>query len=417
MEAWSRNCFSSIRVLLLVALSVRLVLALGLQIYLDQTPDRSFLIAGDAAGYWELASNIAAGEPYEIYDPPRQILRMPGFPVVLTIPIKLFEGSFLAARIWLALFGVLAVYLCYRLALELADGKTAILAAWLVALHPVMAGFSVVILSETCFAASLLASLWSLQRIQAHPDSSLFPVMAGVLAAVATYMRPVWILFPLIWAVYQLFVQQRKTIVGRNLLLILIGMALTLSPWVYRNYQVSGQFVVTSLWSGPSLYDGFNPNATGASDMTFFETDNLPATMSEYEVDQEYRQRAWQFARKNPWRSFELAGLKAVRFWRPWPVAEEVSSPLIAWGIGGLNTILYLVVLLAIWRFRNRSDLLFYTLTPLIYFAVIHMLFVGSLRYRLPAEYPLLILAALFLSKSRNNREIDEQGAVRMNAK
>ena len=48
-------------------------------------------------------------------------------------------------------------------------------------------------------------------------------------------------------------------------LLILIGIVLVMSPWWIRNARTYGRFVPTSVWFGASLYDGLNPNATGAA--------------------------------------------------------------------------------------------------------------------------------------------------------
>ena len=44
------------------------------------------------------------------------------------------------------------------------------------------------------------------------------------------------------------------------------------------------------------------------------------------------------------------------------------------------------------------------TLGPILYFSLIHMIFVSSLRYRLPAEYPLCVLSAVGLTSWFGNR-------------
>ena len=49
------------------------------------------------------------------------------------------------------------------------------------------------------------------------------------------------------------------------------------------------------------------------------------------------------------------------------------------------------------WRVRRRPEVLLLTVGPILYFSAIHMVFVSSLRYRLPAEYPLLVATAVGL--------------------
>jgi hypothetical protein len=106
-------------------------------------------------------------------------------------------------------------------------------------------------------------------------------------------MRPTWILVaPGLAVLLILFGKQPIRLRMIAATCLLAGLAATLTPWTIRNAFVTGHFVPTTLWVGPSLYDGLNPEAKGDSDMQFFDRDQLMQTMSEYEMDQEYRRRA-----------------------------------------------------------------------------------------------------------------------------
>jgi hypothetical protein len=171
---------------------------------------------------------------------------------------------------------------------------------------------------------------------------------------------------------------------------------LALLPWAVRNHHVTGHWVWTTLWMGPSLYDGLNPHATGDSDMTFYERDTTRlAGLTEYEIDRHYRRQAWEFVQQNPGRTLELAGAKFLRFWKPWPNAPQFRS---AWACAGVAIFFVpLVVFASVGVWSQRGDLPFWLLTagPIVFFTLVHLLFVSSLRYRLPAEYPLAIAAAV----------------------
>jgi hypothetical protein len=188
----------------------------------------------------------------------------------------------------------------------------------------------------------------------------------------------------------------RRAALGRGVL-ILAGVAVALAPWTIRNALVTGHFVPTTLWLGPTLYDGLHPGADGGSDMRFFEEDRAAGAtggLTEYEIDRHYRARALRFAFENPGRVLSLAAAKQRRFWSPVPNAAQFRQPA---GYAAVLLFFVPMILLGLrgwWLTRERSRAWLLTVGPLLYFAGLHLVFVGSIRYRLPAEYPFWILAA-----------------------
>lgn len=397
--------------ILIVALVGRLVAAYAVQ---QKVGDQLCLIAGDAEGYWQLAKRIAAGEDFSFADPPRRVHRMPGFPAVLALSMKVFGESRLAARVLLAVFGMAACGAVYLLGRQLFDERVGLIACGMTAISPVMAGFSVLLLSETVFALALTLSLWCAAKwlpdvtrcvsegLGAQCPRSRFglvwAILTGVSIAVATYMRPSWLLAGPVLAVLAVWFgkpRSRTCVQAAVMLLVLIG---TLLPWAWRNHAVCGHWVFTTLWSGPSLYDGLNPDANGDSNMTFFDRDNLMAKMTEWDVDQHYKSEAWRYAAMNPGHAIELTFRKLWRYWKPWPSAEQFGGVLPALLVAGFFVPVCGLATRGWWLARQRPWAWLLPLGPILYFAAIHAVFVGSLRYRLPTEYPLCVLAAVGLS-------------------
>lgn len=399
---WNRR----LGLMLAVAFFLRLGLAVCVQIIVSKTPDRLCLIAGDAEGYWILAGKIAAGEAYSIYDPPRKVMRTPGFPLLLAIPRMMFGDTPFAARLVLVLIGTLACGLTYWLGRELCGEMVGLVAGSYSSISPVLALFSVLFLSETAFAAAMLASLIAAAKLIRRCSLSggtlpkrgnviTLAFLTGALVGLATYMRPTWLLVGPGLSVL-IVLLNRDALRSRlgTAACLMLGLSLTLLPWTIRNAWVTQHFVPTTLWVGPSLYDGLHPGATGDSDMQFFEDDKLLQSMSEYEMDRTYRERAWAFVFANPIRVCRLALAKQARFWSPAPGSEQfkwIGFHLVAWSA---FLPLLLLSLVGAWFERCNLWLLILTAAPIFYFAGLHLLFVGSLRYRLPAEYPLAVLAA-----------------------
>ena len=388
--------------ILLLALMLRVAAALFVTISVNRA-ERDFFIPGDATGYWLLAGDILAGEDYAIYDPPRRVMRMPGFPAVLAVVRSITGDSLLGARLLLAFVGTAACGAVFLLGSVLASRPVGLIAAFLSAICPVFIGFSVLVLSETLFALALTLSLAAMalvvRRFQVTNHQHLtrclgWGILVGFSIALAGYVRPTWlpaaILFPI--ALVLTHGSRRGMLTG---LLVIVSTAAALFPWAWRNYGVTGHWVITTLWVGPSLYDGLRPGATGASDMRFFDEELLLERMSEYEMDRVYRARAWEFARQNPRAALELAAIKLWRYWRPWPGAEQFSNWPARLAVALFYIPLVLLSILGAWTARGDLWLIGLTALPILLFSLVHCIFVSSLRYRLPVEYPLCVLAAM----------------------
>lgn len=432
-----------------MALVMRLIAAVAIDHEVSRTPGRLCLIAGDAEGYWMLADNLLHGE-YSIYEPARRVLRMPGFPLLLAACQWAWGENVLAARCVLSTVGALGCGAVYWLGKELTASEfVATTAGIAAAVSPALVAFSPLLLSETAFATTLTIHLFVLAKLGRGDELTtasprwMLSLCAGLLGALATFMRPTWL--PVTPVAALAFVasccwlkpgcsnnrgastdqileagqreQRRFSLLpsrGLEALTVLFGLSIGLSPWVIRNTVVTGHVVITTLWDGPSLYDGLHPGATGDSDMTFFERDQLLATMSEFDMNRTYRDRAWAFVREQPGRTMQLAWNKAVRFWSVVPNAAQFRSSVFRWGlalstlplfvlavIGGAGEAFQWFAVPGTVRRSDRLRTLACTAGPILFLAAVHLLFVSSVRYRLPAETPLWILAAIGLQRLR----------------
>ena len=426
---------------LVALISVALVLRLIAASYLHyDKPDR--FLFGDSDTYWTLAGSLAQGGPYRYGSDQGWIMRMPGYPLFLTGIIApclavwpldrpednvlfltpLVPQHLLIARLIHAVLGTLTVYLVYLLAKILRNRKTALCAAAMAACYPPFILFSVVILSETLFSVflllQLLVTLKIIQLCKAEPTIkqrwrlTFLIFISGILWGLATLTRASWLLSGLliIPLLFSIWLKKHKSEPGdsRRLpiltpFIILLAFCLTMMPWWVRNWKITGSFVPTTLWVGASLYDGLNPEATGASDMTFM-TNTKRNELTETELDHHFQTQALEFALNNPTRVIDLMRIKLARFWNFQPNTAMFNH----FFVNGIFSIAYLSVvvlgLIGIWKHREHRYTLFLLLLPLAYFCLLHLVFVSSLRYRLPGMYPWMVLAASAMVPGRVSR-------------
>ena len=170
-----------------------------------------------------------------------------------------------------------------------------------------------------------------------------------------------------------------------------------MAPWWLHNYKAYQTFVRLNLGSGVALLSGNSPsNQSGGID------NNLNATMAPFaEIadpvarDKAMQRAALNYIKEDPGRFLIQAAKRFQRVWSPWPLTEEYSRPLyklisFCSFIPVLLLALVFVVLYGRTYFRRIAPLLLF----IVYLNSLHLVFPASLRYRLPVEPFLIILAA-----------------------
>lgn len=392
----------------ILILALALCARLGASVWWQQRLGERQFFFGDSDGYWELARAIAAGEPYQYLSPEMRVFRTPGYPVVLSSVFLIYgeHPPVLAARVLGAILGTAAVGLVGWWATLLFNERAGLTGAAITAFYPGAIALNIFVLSEAPFVPLMLAhlALWTVAwQAESRSKRIALACCAGIVAAAAVLMRPSWLLFtPVAFALGLIIARDRTRQIAIGSVM-LVALAIAMTPWWIYTTRVTGRFVPTTLQVGASLYDGLHEGATGASDMRFVphvtareraEGDANAPVILEVRVDRRMWNESVAWAKAHPHEVLRLAGVKLLRMWNFWP--NEPAFRGWAVRLALLATYVPLVVLgvLGAWRYTSKGFPYPLAWLPAVYLTLLHVVFVSSIRYREPAMIALTVLAA-----------------------
>lgn len=399
-------------------LSVILLLALVIRVGWALTRPTDLSALPDQIEYHTLASNLISGQGLVFTDPrfgtPSFAHRSPGYPLF----VAAFGANITLVRLAQALLDTSTVLAAYLLARQLVP-RTALIAAVLVALNPFLIYFSGLLLTETLFTSLLTWGMYlliqkgnadtlpshssSLEKGSKGAGTLTMSFIAGlVLLALSVTVRPGAIVLPVLLAVVAAMTRFTLPKVPAGLTAAALTFAVLL-PWAWRNHNVLNEWIFTASNAGLTAYDGFNPAADGSSNQAAY-LPHMPelGQMTETQRNHYLLSLAAEYRAENPTRLVPLSVWKLLRTWSPMPLSAENRS--IATMIAGL---IYCVILwvLALGGMRGGMGILsrrtsisfglrFLLLLPALYLTISAMASVGSLRYRIPADPLIAVLAA-----------------------
>jgi 4-amino-4-deoxy-L-arabinose transferase-like glycosyltransferase len=365
----------------------------------------------DQREYLDLGKHLFGAAGFSMVDPRfDQIVyafRTPGYPLL----IACCDANPKIVRIAQCVLDTSTILAIFLLARRWLSPGGAVFAAAIVAVNPYMIFFSGLILSETLFTAMLCWGLTLLILSDGPwPDGNklLTWLGGGVILALATLVRPGAFLIPVVLgcgaalanrAVLRSYRSQWPLPVAATMLLLT---GLVLSPWAARNRWTLGSWVWTSTNDGITRYDGFNPDATGASDQRFVLSMPWTKDMTEIARSRYFSNLADDWIRSHPMDAVKLAGVKIARTWSPMPLSQEYGGRWIYRAIGlGYGLPFDILIILGLRQQNISGSVKRFLLLPAIYLTIAAGLSVGSLRYRIPAEGPMAIVAASAVRSAR----------------
>lgn len=384
--------------LLAFGLAIRLASCLSLprdQAFLDRLPDQ--------AGYLEITRNLLAGQGLKWhdarFDDDTVAVRMPGYPLFLAA----MGGNVPAIRTAQALIDVSTILAVFLIARRWLGFSPSLLATAFVAFNPFLIYFSGLILTETLFTAMLV---WSIVLL----TSRVHWIWPAILLVASIHVRPSAIALPVILIFLARYSGTRQG-EGRWTWLCSAGatvvlIVLVLFPWALRNRLILGQWIWTTTNGGFVAIDGFHPAASGASDQGFLSrppwSDRLKARCEVGRnalLTREARRWTLDTLRDDPLALACLTAAKVARTWSPVPLSAEFGQRRLYLFAAILYAVpLFALAIVGLFAGPVPRTAKLLLIAPALYFTVIHALSVGSLRYRVPVEPLLAILAAAGVS-------------------
>jgi hypothetical protein len=251
--------------IVVVALAVRLVA-------IAATPH--YRPIDDSADFDRYAVSLAAHGtfPDSQLAPGPTAFRAPGFPLLLAGVYRLVGTAstatrWEAGRVLEALLGVITVALVYLIARRLWARSVALLAGGLAAIFPPLVLIGTSLMSEGLYIPLGLAAVLAALVCREHPGSWGWPALTGLLVGLAALTRStdLALLIPLAFLVWR----GRPRRAWRSLrapLVVIAATAVTLSPWIVRDWQVMHTFVPITDEGGYALVGTYNREAASRSD-------------------------------------------------------------------------------------------------------------------------------------------------------
>jgi 4-amino-4-deoxy-L-arabinose transferase-like glycosyltransferase len=273
----SYNRFFNIWTILLCALMLRgalFVVSLNRGMYFP-----------DEYEYMELAKNLANGDGFS-YNGQSTSFRPPGWPFLISLTFRLFHSnSPNPPRILQLLFGLMTVFIMYRVGRKGWGEQVGLISAFIFAFYPSLIGYGNLLLSEISFILCVSLACWAVLGYYQNPNwvrAAVIGFILGLGALVRDSLLTIVLFVAFILIVYILITKRHRL---KHVAICILTLFVAISPWIIRNSLLQGRVTMISTIGPMNLYlSNYEKTPTVRVSQVFIEHYNLKSDNYYYDM-------------------------------------------------------------------------------------------------------------------------------------
>lgn len=399
---------------------------------------QSFIHA-DAKEYITIGFHLKEGKgfSYPLNHPHPTAIRMPGFPLFLSIIFVAFGTSIHVALIFQCILLTGIFFLIFIFARMYYSDQVALVCLSTSIFWPNLKFYGCSYIGpETLTALLFYSAIIFFLKGETDKNASRWPIIGSILFSLSFITRPELIAFSPFIAIW-LIIHYKKCF--HVLILFLVILCLTLSPWIMRNYTTFKKFIPFTTYTGLALAGSYNPdtikNNPGGWGPGFPNnfSNQLPDRIKNDETLMNDKMKNYALDIIKNLNTKDMARLiawKLIRLWMPYQrlireqfqivnlkallVNNFLKSTSNIFSINLIMSILTFPVFLFFWIGLIRAFKEFKTkdffIYIFLYINLIAFMTIGSLRYRFIFEPIIIILGcSALISSIETLRKRDNQ--------
>lgn len=391
----------------------RIVIAIVIALYILAGVAYSFYLGNnfrylpDESDYYNLATNLASKGEYSLDGIKLTTYRPPGYPFFIA-PFRFIGLDVIGLRIVNFLTLGLCFFVLYKLLKDKFSPLAGLLGPFFVIAYPVVFYTAGTLFPQTFASLLLVLTIYFYTR---KSDRVWEKILAGLLAGWLILTVPAFIYILVVFVVWS-WVYRSQRISFRVLLMPLIA-CMVVGSWSLRDYTVFGSFVFVTSNSGVNLLIGNSENTVpdgdwGIVDISHYE--RQAAGLNEINQDHYYRDQAINYILTHKLASVKMYFLKLLNFfnYRNQLVTKSEASTardllmLVTYG----PLLLVAIARLVFSKSYRLSPFEILLVAAYLIGALVSAIFVTRIRYRIPFDYMLIMLVAIFIDKLIEDRLI-----------